>query len=305
VFDVYLENEQGSIVNINDTIRYEVIGISGLNPPSATLYASKSPNRKGAKYNGSSLDVRNIVIDIKILGDIESNRNYLYSWVDSESYCKIRFKNTLKNVYCEGYVVECPIDMFTDNEVVSVAIQCPDSYFKDLQAISTEIAKYSKQFSFPFSIEQKEVMEYTTTLPDGETVVKGTFNRGIPFSTIKGDVVTKVFNSGVLTGMVIEVVCKGTVENLEIYDGEFVHSKLQFKYKFPGGSTIVIDTESSPKKARATLPDGTIVNLMKHIVGTPTWLTLKKGENSIGHRSDSDYSTYTLTVKHTNKYLGI
>lgn len=306
MFDVNLENEQGSIVNINDGVRYEVIGISGLTPPTATLYTSKSPNKKGAKYNGSSLDVRNVVIDIKILGDIEVNRNYLYSWVDTESYCKIRYKNSLKSVYCEGYVVECPADIFSENEVVSVAIQCPDSYWKELQAFAIEISKRDGQFSFPFSIEQKEVMEYTTILPDKDKEeVRGKFNRGIPFSVLKETTVTKVFNSGVPTGMIIEVICKDEVKNLEIFDGKDVHSKLQVKYTFEKGSTIVIDTESSPKKARATLPDGNVVNLMKHIVGKPTWLTLKKGDNAIGHKSDSDSSTYTLTVKHTNKYLGV
>lgn len=304
MFDVLLENEQGITVNINDSVRYEVIHISGLNPIPATLYTSKSPNRKGAKYNGSSMDVRNVVIDIKLLGDIEESRNYLYSWVDTEAYCKIRFKNASKNIYCEGYVVECQIDMFSDNEVVSVAVQCPDIYLKDLQEVATVISHNDSEFSFPFSIEQKEVMEYTTTIPD-DAVVIGTFNRGMAFSTIKDSVITRVYNVGTTTGMIIEAICKDDVDNLEIFDGKDVQRKIAFKYHFPKGSTIVIDTESNPKKARATLTDGTIVNLMKHIVGTPTWLTLKKGENSIGHRSDSGYVTYSLTVKHTNKYLGI
>lgn len=304
MFDISLENEQGSLVNINDTIRYEVIEIEGLNPPSATLYTSKSPNKKGAKYNGSSLDVRNVIIYIKILGDVESNRNHLYSWADSESYCKIRFKSNLKNIYCEGYVTECPVDIFSDNEVMSLAVQCPDPYLKDLQDIVSEISKISKGFTFPFSIEQKEMVAYSTTLPNGE-VVSGMFNRGIPFSTIKGSIETTIYNAGAPTGMVINVICKEAVSNLLIYDGKNVSRKIEFKYEFPKGCSIMIDTDASPKIARAVLEDGTKVNLMKHIVGNVTWLTLKKGHNSIGHRSDSDYSAYTLTVSHTNKYLGI
>ncbi|MBR4279416.1 MAG: hypothetical protein IKT34_04475, partial [Clostridia bacterium] len=119
MFSFRLENESGNIVDINDGIKYIVTAASGLNPPSAALFTSKSPNRKGSKHNGSTLDERVIIITIKILGDIEANRNALYAWADTEQYCKVYYKNGVRNVFCEGYVQDCPIDLFTDNEVIN------------------------------------------------------------------------------------------------------------------------------------------------------------------------------------------
>ena len=122
MFGLQLENINSNIVDLNDSVRYQVIGVTGLNPPSAEIFTSKSPNRKGLKYNGSTLNERNVVISIRLLGDIELNRNFLYTWIDTENYTKIRYQKGLKNVYCEGYVQDCDIDLFTENEIVEFEV---------------------------------------------------------------------------------------------------------------------------------------------------------------------------------------
>ena len=58
MFELRLENSDGGIVNLNDGIKYVVVEFEGFDPPSATLYTSKSPNRKGRKKNGSMLYIR-------------------------------------------------------------------------------------------------------------------------------------------------------------------------------------------------------------------------------------------------------
>ena len=125
MFELKLENSNGAIVNINDEVNYVVLSASGLNPPSASLFTSKSPNRKGLRHNGSTLDERNITIKIKLLGDIENSRIALYEWCNTEQYVKVHFKNNSKEVYCEGYVEDCEVDQFTDSEIVELAILCP------------------------------------------------------------------------------------------------------------------------------------------------------------------------------------
>ena len=73
MFELRLENKAGNIVNINDGNRYVVLSCTGLNPPSASIFTAKSPNRKGSKHKGSSLDERPMILTIKLLGDIEEN----------------------------------------------------------------------------------------------------------------------------------------------------------------------------------------------------------------------------------------
>ena len=282
MFELKLENDKSNIVDINDGINYLVTHISGLNPPSAALFTSKSPNRKGSKYNGSTLDERNVIITIKILGDIEVNRNALYEWVDTEQYVKIRYRNGVKNVYCEGYVVDCPIDLFTKNEVFSVAVVCPDSYLKDMNEISIDITSLLKQFTFPFAIGAA----------------------GIPFSTIKGSNETSIYNSGAETGLQFKIVCRGDVENLMIYDAKNVSNQFKINTKLLANSIVIVDTETNPKTCKEYRADGTVVNLLK-FVKNPTWFTLKKGNNKFGYRTDTDESNVEMNIAFTNKYLGV
>lgn len=283
MFSITLENESGNIVDINDGINYVVTAISGLNPPSASLFTSKSPNRKGSKYNGSTLDERNVVIELKILGDIEVNRNALYEWIDTEQYCKIRYANGVKNVYCEGYVQDCPIDLFTDNEVVSVAIICPNPYWKELNEISTDISALLKQFTFPFAISAA----------------------GIPLSTMRENNATNVFNAGTETGLKITIKCTADVTNLVIYDAQNTGRRFALRTVIHPDEVVVIDTEASPKTCKRFKADGGAENLLKYIAPVPTWFTLKKGNNVFGYTADSGLSSAEITIGYTNKYLGV
>lgn len=279
-----LENESGKVVDINDGINYIVVPpVEGLSPPPATLFMSKSPNRKGSKHNGSTLDDRNILITIKFLGEIEQNRNALYEWIDTAQYVKIYYRNETKNVYCEGYVQECPIDFYSDNETVTVSIVCGDIYFKDLQEIAADISTLLKQFTFPFAIDSK----------------------GIPFSTLRQDNTTNVFNAGAETGVKITVKCTDILKNPILFDANDTTRRFKLNYTFPAGWVIEIDTESSPKTCKAIKPDGTVLNLMRYIAGAPTWFTLKKGNNRFGYSAESGAATAEITIGFTNKYLGV
>ena len=283
MFSLKLEDDRGNIVDINDGINYVVLGCGGLNPPSASLFTAKSPNRKGVKHNGSTLDERNISITIKILGNIEANRNALYAWVDTEQYVKVHYRNGLKNVYCEGYVEDCDIDLFTDNEVIELAILCGNPYWKDLQAIAAEITAVIKQFTFPFAIAAE----------------------GVPFSTLRTDNTTSVFNSGAETGIVITAHCKDEIKNPLFYDGLDPTRQLKINYTFPAGWTIVINTEGSPKTCKAIAPDGKEINLMRYLGNSPTWFSLRRGNNIFGFRIDGDAADLEVKVSFRNHYLGV
>lgn len=283
MFELRLENDSGNVVNINDNVNYIVTHISGLTPPSASLFMAKSPNRKGAKHNGSTLNERRVVITIKILGDVEENRNALYPWIDTEQYCKIHYRNGLKNVYCVGHVEDCPIDVFTDNELVSLSIVCGDPYWHDLNEIVTDMAVMLKQFTFPFAIDAG----------------------GIPFSTIQETITANIFNGGAETGARFTIRCYGDIENLSLYNADDVSQNFTLKTKLLDSWVLVIDTENSPKTCKVMKPDGTTENFLKYVVGNPTWFTLKKGFNSFGYTADSGRDNAEITIAFSSKYLGV
>lgn len=283
MFDLKLENENANIVNLNDGVRYLIIGASGLTPPSASIYTSSSPNRKGVRYNGSTLNERHIVLTIKILGDVEANRNALYDWIETELYCKVHYSNGLKKVYCEGHVEDCTSDFFTSNEVMSVAIVCENPYWKELSTIFVEITSLVRAFTIPFAIKDE----------------------GIPFSYYSETNETKIVNTGAETGIKILIRCSGEVKNLVIYDARDTTRRFTINTTLAEGSLVEIDTESSPKRAVITALDGTKTNLMQFLGGNSKWFTLKKGLNIFGYIAEEGANNVEMTIEYSNKHLGV
>lgn len=283
MFSLKLENESGNIVDINDNVNYVVLSASGLTPPSASIFVTKSPNRKGGRYNGSALNERSIVLQIKILGDVEVNRNALYDWTYTEQYVKVHYKNGLRNVYCEGHIEDHDNDLFTDNEVVSLSILCENPYWKDLQEITQDITNILSQFVFPFSIS----------------------NAGVPFSTIKEANTALIFNDGAETGVRIMVKMKGAVKNVTIYDASDSTRRLTINRSFGESDYVVIDTTASPKTVKAYKIDGTVENLMRYLAPNPVWLTLRKGNNTFAFTADQGRENIEASVSFTNNYLGV
>lgn len=282
MFELSFENSDGKIVNINDGVNYEVIEFEGFNPPAASLYTSKSPNRKGSKKNGSTLDERVLLIQIKLHGDIEANRNALYEWTDTETELKVYYKNGIKSVYCIGTVTDCDIPLCTDNEVMTVAITCPDPYLKDLQKIATEISNLLKQFTFPFAID----------------------TNGVPFSTIRENNRTNIFNSGAETGAIIRIKALGEVSNISLYDANDAARIFSINMTLQENEIVEIDTERSPRTVKLIRTDGTVENILKNVGHNPTWFQLKKGNNIFGFTA-SNTGNVEVTFEYTTKHLGV
>lgn len=283
MFSLKLENENKNIININDEVNYVILSVSGLNPPSGSIFTSKSPTRKGVKYNGSTLNERNIMLKIKILGDIENNRNALYDWVDSENYIKVYYQNGLKNVYCEGHVEDCDIDFFTDNETVNLAIICENPYWKDLNEISKEISTILSQFTFSFAIDEN----------------------GIPFSTSTNNNTTNIFNGGNEVGIKMFIKFKGVVSNISIYDANNTNRRFKILKTFYENEIVEINTETNPKTCKLYKPNGTVENILKYVEANPTWFNLKRGNNLFSYTAEVGGENVVISINFTNQYLGV
>jgi hypothetical protein len=281
MFELLLENSDGKVVNLNDGTNYVVVEFEGFDPPPASLYTSKSPNRKGSKKNGSTLDERPLLIQIKILGDIEVNRNALYEWTDTETELKVYYKNGVKNVYCVGTVTDCDVPVCTDNEIMTVAITCPDPYLKDLREIATEISNLLKHFTFPFAIGAE----------------------GIPFSTLRENNNTNVFNAGSETGAIIRIKALAEVSNIRLYDANDATRIFSINTTLQVGEIVEIDTERSPRTVKLIRTNGRAENILRYVGHNPTWFLLKKGNNVFGFTA-SDAGNVEITFSFTNKYLG-
>ena len=112
MFTLKIENAKGEILDLSSNSNYSVVGISGLNPPGATLSTAAITTNDGSILNNSRIESRNLVFNIILNGNIESSRINLYKYFRVKQKCKIHYKNGSRNVYIEGYIETFEDDFF-------------------------------------------------------------------------------------------------------------------------------------------------------------------------------------------------
>ena len=154
-FTLKIENTKGEVFELtHNTKNYVVADVQGLTRPSTTINTSACAGIDGSFFNSARMNQRNIVIDLVLRGDIEANRQRLYSIFPAKTPCTVYFKNHNRNVKIKGYVETLEGDIFQMQEQMQISIICPKPFWEDMEAIYSELADFVKRFKFPFSIEE-------------------------------------------------------------------------------------------------------------------------------------------------------
>ena len=154
-FTLKIENTKGEIFELtHNTKDYVVAGVQGLTRPSTTINTSACAGIDGSHFNSARIEQRNIVIDLILRGDIESNRQKLYTIFPAKTPCTVYFKNHNRDVKIKGYVETLEGDIFQIREQMQISIICPKPFWEDMQAIYNDLSSISNRFHFPFSIEE-------------------------------------------------------------------------------------------------------------------------------------------------------
>lgn len=286
MFNLRIENTSGqSITLTQNESNFQVYQIDGLNPPTAQINVSTIAGMDGSKYNSSRLNERNLVIYVKLRGNVEANRLLLYSYFPTSQWCKIYYENGSRNVYIEGYVETNEVNSFTNNEIMQVSIVCPNPYFKDAQLIIDDISKVIQKFKFPFSIN---------------------INEPIPYSTIELEQVKNIVNASESeTGLIINAQFGGEVDELEIRN-TVTGESLTLNYSFEENDTLVIDCNKG-SKAITLIRDGVAYNLIPYLQRGSTFFQLRTGDNKFTYLADEGVSDQLVSIQfsHYNVYRGV
>ena len=153
MYTAKIQNSNGLVWTLtNNESEYQVVSITGLNPPKAQINTSTIVGFDGALFNSSKLETRNLVLSIRINGDVETNRLNLYKYFRTKEPCVFYYANEHLDVFIEGYVESVECNLFTISEIAQISIICPYPYFKSVTEISTDLSSVFPQFTFPFSI---------------------------------------------------------------------------------------------------------------------------------------------------------
>lgn len=274
-----------TLVLTQDESNYQVINIVGLNPPPAQINTTTGANLDGATFNSSRLNTRNIVITVKINGDVETNRQNLYRFFLTKQPCTIYYLNENRNVFIMGYVETVECNLFTNNEQMQISIICLQPYFKGLYEMLDDISNTVAQFVFPFSIN---------------------VGSPIPFSTYQSSRITNVYNdSDSESGMIIVITFFDSINSIMIRDVDNGDT-FTLNYSFLENDVVTVNT-SRGEKSVTLLRDGTTTNIFSAVQKGSVFLQLTTGDNHFGYVADngSNDDGVTIVIKHRNLYRGV
>ena len=285
MFICKVENTRNATLQLtqNDS-NFQIIDIKGLNPPKAQINTTKIAGLDGSKFNSSTLNARNIVIKIKLNGDIEKNRIKLYSFFRVKEWCKFYYKNNTRNVFIEAYTETVECDLFTNNEIVQVSLICPKTYFESLEEIIDDISKVTALFEFPFAIEEE----------------------GIEISVLEQSKITNIYNnSEEESGAIIEINIYGAVEKIQINNvstGEI----FTLEYQFQANDKVTIETNKG-KKSIKLLRNAETINIFSAIDKKSKFFQLNIGDNLFSYlvEDGSKDSLIHITFRRRTLYGGV
>lgn len=284
MYSLEVENELGIKLKLSQNeSNFQIVKIDGLTPPKANIYTNSVANMNGEMYKHSKITMRNVVIQIKLNGEVEKNRIKLYEFFSPSKFCKLIYKNNSRSVFIDGYCETVESDLFTKSQIIQVSIVCPEPFFKGINENVTDISKQFSAFEFPFDIGVE----------------------GIEFSSVDTDRSTIIINYGdVDSGIIIEMTSlQGTINNPVIYDYQ-TGEQLKINDSLNEGEKIIINTNKG-KKSLIKIVDGVEINIINKFDIKTNWLQLRKGANYFTYSADNRSEMLKVEIKQNTLFLGV
>ena len=288
MYTARIENREDEIFILTGREQeYQIIKIAGLNPPKAQINLTTVVGLDGARFNSARLNTRNIVITVRINGDVETNRLRLYRYFRTREWCTFYYSNDSRDVSIEGWVESVECDLFSRGETAQISIICPFPYFKSLAEIFADSSIVSPLFTFPFSINVGEPVMISILDPDSEGFV----------NVMNG--------SEVEAGAVVTAEFSAAASSLEIKNTT-TGEDMTLVYAFAAGDKVVIDTQKG-QKSILLIRGGDITSIFTAIQPGSAFFQLAVGVNHFEYLVDnsSDVSGVFLSFRFNELYRGV
>lgn len=287
MYTAKIQNADGELFTLtgNEPV-YQILDIQGLNPPKAQINTSTIVGLDGAVFNSSKLETRNLVLTIKINGDVETNRLNLYKLFRTKEKCTFYYTNNTLDVFIEGYVESVECNLFTNDEHAQISIICLQPYFKSLYEILQDSSDVEALFSFPFSINAAEP---------------------IPISNFNESGSINVFNSSESqTGTIVEINFSNSASSLEIKNAT-TGDDLTLNYSFLAGDKVVINTNKG-EKSITLIRSGVLSSIFSALQPGSVFFQLSVGINQFDYLVNNATDTtgqVSILFRYYNVYRGV
>ena len=286
MFKAKLENVNGDIITLtgNESV-YQCYRIDGTNPPTANINTAQAAGKDGAVFNSSKLNMRNIVIYVKINGNAEANRLNLYNFARTKEWCRFYYENGSRNVSIDGYVESVAVSPFSMREIMQISILCPEPYFKGVDEILSDSSNVSPMFTFPFSIDADDPVVISELLSSEGIVISNT--------------------SDATTGAIIYLVFNSSASSVEIKNTT-TGDDFKLVYSFQSGDIVEVNTNDGEKSIKL-VRSGVVSNLMSAFQRGGTFPKLYSGVNIFDYLVDNATPTgqVDISFRYHNVYRGV
>ena len=289
MYTAKIQNAQGEILQLNDQEnKWAVLSITGLNPAPAQLSMSEIYGMDGSRMNYAKLTARNIVIMLRLCGDVEQNRLEIYHYFPQKAPVRFFYKTRTRDVYIDGYVETIEGDLYTQNEVFQISLICPDPFFRSVADFTVGISNSQGGFEFPVAIDA---------------------NDPIPFGTYESGRVTTIVNDENID-LPIDIY----VRCLDAFSGLFKLQNVNTGETF--AVNIVYATAAGDEWHICTDPahiefvgyrNGIGSNLLRFLASGSVFLQLHPGENPFGYsvNNHADNDKVEIVIKYRQLYTGV
>lgn len=286
MYTARIMNRAGEILTLtNRETEFQVESIRGLSFVPAQVNLTPMAGLDGAQFNSAKIQTRNIVIMLRIRGNVEKNRLMLYRYFRTKEKHRFYFSNESRSVYTDGYVESAEVDLFEMGQRLQISIICPNPFFQSDEEKSVDITNIVPLFEFPFAIDSGSPVPISGNIGSESAVVMNT--------------------SEVETGAQFVVKFHGSVASVRI-ENTLTEESMTLRYPFRDGDKVTVDTHRG-RKSVTLLRGGLERNLFSAIDVSSTFLQLDTGLNYFTYYADGEQYAkgVDVTVVYTPEYRGV
>lgn len=272
--------------------------IDGLDGLRTNINVTEIASMDGGKFNSARAEKRDVNILFYLVGapEVEDSRHIIYKYFPAKKPVMVFVETDRRTVFFEGFVQSSETEIFSEQEVSTVNIVCPNPYLYDafnLGYNSEEFSFINKSFTFPFEgTEESKNLEMS--------ILKSRLEKTIDYrGDIETGVLFKIDMLGKPTDFVLYNATTRTKVSIKITDIETIVGR-----EIATGDILYLSSEYS-KKAFTFVSRGKKYNIINALGRNPDWITLHKGLNTIVCIPLSNPENLYFTVMNRVIYEGI
>lgn len=282
--EVEYSNEQGENVTLGQVGPFFLAAIDGTSAVKHIVSTFKAPNQDGGVFVSGSLDMRNIVMEGRILARAINEAYVLRKRLIDIFNPKHKGRLIFKGLSIPCIVEEAPVFKADIHKAPAffISLLCTSPYFETVEEIKKLLAGWHPNFSFELEIPIEE---------------------GIQMGYREESLIIAVENTGsVPCGATFEFVAQGVVEDpllIDVVTGRFI----KLNRVMQPGEIVTVTTHFAHKKVMSSLEGG--MNAFPSLDEDSDFLQLDVGTNLLRYDAETNLNNLEVNVYFRPQYLGV